>query len=90
MEIKVSLSIEDLYSDLTMTPAGSTLLFLANSSLIEFIATNCGISLITPQLSNRVKYVTAVIESATKNAKANVANAVFNSLESQISSFTRT
>ena len=90
MEIKVSMSIDDLYSDLTMTPAGSTLLFLANSSLIEFIATNCGISLITPQLSNRVKYVTAIIESATKNAKTNVANAVFNSLESKISSFTRT
>lgn len=89
MEIRVSLSIVDLYSDLTMTPAGSTILFLANSSLIEFIATNCGVNLITPQLSNRVKYVTAILESTAKNAKKNVENAVLDSFESKIASLTR-
>ena len=89
MEIRVNLQIKDLYSDLTMTPAGSALLFLANSSLIEFIATNCGVNLITPQLSNRVKYVTAVVASSAKNAKKNVENAVVDSFESMIASFTR-
>ena len=89
MEIRVQLQIKDLYSDLTMTPAGSALLFLANSSLIEFIATNCGVNLITPQLSNRVKYVTAIVSSSAKNAKKNVENAVVDSFESMIASFTR-
>ena len=89
MEIRVGLQIKDLYSDLTMTPAGSALLFLANSSLIEFIATNCGVNLITPQLSNRVKYVTAIVASSAKNAKKNVENAVVDSFESMIASFTR-
>lgn len=89
MEIRVNLQIKDLYSDLTMTPAGSALLFLANSSLIEFIATNCGVNLITPQLSNRVKYVTAIVASSAKNAKKNVENAVVDSFESMIASFTR-
>lgn len=89
MEIRVQLQIKDLYSDLTMTPAGSALLFLANSSLIEFIATNCGVNLITPQLSNRVKYVTAIVASSAKNAKKNVENAVVDSFESMIASFTR-
>ena len=89
MEIRVQLQIKDLYSDLTMTPAGSALLFLANSSLIEFIATNCGVNLITPQLSNRVKYVTAIVASSAKNAKKNVENAVVDSFESLIASFTR-
>lgn len=89
MEIRVQLQIKDLYSDLTMTPAGSALLFLANSSLIEFIATNCGVNMITPQLSNRVKYVTAIVASSAKNAKKNVENAVVDSFESMIASFTR-
>ena len=63
-EIKVTLNITDLYSDLTMAPAGDVVNFLANSSLVEYIATNCGVNLTTPQLQNRVKNVVTVIKQS--------------------------
>lgn len=61
-ECKVTLNITDLYSDLNITPAGDVIMFLANSSLIEYIATNCGVNLTTPQLKNRMTRVATVIK----------------------------
>lgn len=61
-ECKVTLNITDLYSDLNITPAGDVVLFLSNSSLIEYIATNCGVNLTTPQLKNRMTRVVTVIK----------------------------
>lgn len=63
-EMKVTLNIDDLYSDLTISPSGDIVKFLANSSLIEYIATNCGVNLTTPQLQNRVKQVTTVVKQS--------------------------
>lgn len=61
-ECKVTLNITDLYSDLTMSPSGDIIMFLSNSSLIEYIATNCGVNLTTPQLKNRMTRVATVIK----------------------------
>ena len=61
-ECKVTLNIIDLYSDLNITPSGDVILFLSNSSLIEYIATNCGVNLTTPQLKNRMTRVATVIK----------------------------
>lgn len=87
-EVKVTLSIDDLYSDLTMTPSGadSIILFLSNSSLIEYIATNCGVNLTVPQLSNRLKMITNAIDIAFDSAWDNVAQGARNSIENWVSS----
>ena len=61
-ECKVTLNITDLYSDLTISPSGDVIMFLSNSSLIEYIATNCGVNLTTPQLKNRMTRVATVIK----------------------------
>lgn len=54
-EVTVSLSIQDLYSDMALTPAGDPLMFANNSSLVEFLATSCGLDLVDPQISTKVK-----------------------------------
>lgn len=89
--MRVTLSIKDLYSDLSMTPAGanSLALFMANSSLIEYLATNCGVSLITPQLGNRVANFTVAIKQSFESIDDNVSMAIFGNLENLISSLTR-
>lgn len=87
-EIKVTLSIKDLYSDLTLTPTGDIILFLANSSLVEYIATNCGVNLVTPQLINRVKLISSVASAAFSSIPGNVENAIFGGLENLIMSMT--
>ena len=48
------LSITDLYSDMALTPANNPILFANNSSLVEFLATTCGLDLVAPQLSTKV------------------------------------
>ena len=85
--IKVTLNITDLYSDLSMTPAGvgSIQLFLNNSSLIEYISTNCGVNLTTPQLENRAKAVTVALSQAYSKVDDDVHHAVTESLEEWIS-----
>ena len=53
-EVTVNLSITDLYSDMALTPANNPILFANNSSLVEFLATTCGLDLVAPQLSTKV------------------------------------
>lgn len=64
-QIKVTMNIKDLYSDLTLTPSGitNTLLFLSNSSLIEYLATLCGINLTVPNLEKRVEFAVNLIKT---------------------------
>ena len=56
-EVKVTLNIIDLYSDLSMTPQGDASLFIANSSLIEYICTNCGIDFVNNDQASRASQV---------------------------------
>ena len=86
--IRVDFTIDDLYSDMSITPSGDITLFLANSSLIDFIASQCGISLVTPQLSNRIALATTIVKSAVVGAGDNVSNAILGGLENLIASIT--
>lgn len=61
-EVKVTINLVDLYSDLNITPSGNITLFLANSSLIEYIATSCGVNLVTPQLGKRIEKVVNTVK----------------------------
>ena len=90
LHVKVTLNITDLYSDLSMTPAGikSVQLFLNNSSLIEYISTNCGVNLTTPQLANRAKAVTMALSQAYSKVDDDVNHAVTASLEEWITGLT--
>ena len=86
--IRVTLNIEDLYSDLNITNTKDVILFLANSSLIEYIATTCGVNMITPQLSTRAKVLSSAAKSVFENFPGTVENAVFGGLENLIMSLT--
>ena len=62
-EVDVSLQITDMYSDLTMTdPVNSgintTLQFINNGSLIEFLAVNAGLDLTAPQIEKKWELLT--------------------------------
>ena len=54
-EMDVTVTIEDLYSDLMMSPQTDPLLFANNSSLVEYLASTCGLSLTAPQISEKTK-----------------------------------
>ena len=75
-EVTVTLSIADLYSDMALTPANDPLMFVNNSSLVEFLATTCGLDLVDPQLSTKVSNLwnnsTAFAKSIPKTAMGKV------------------
>ena len=50
----VTLEIQDLYPDIAMTPANDPFLFINNSSLIEYLATNCGLNLLESQFQTKI------------------------------------
>lgn len=55
MEITIRMQITDLYSDIALTPPNDIALFATNSSLIEFLATTCGLDIVQPKLGTKVK-----------------------------------
>lgn len=57
-EVDVTLNIADLYSDLSISSASSPINFINNSSLIEYLATTCGMSLTSPNF--KAKYMNIV------------------------------
>jgi hypothetical protein len=56
-EVRVSLGIKDLYSNLSVTQEQQIKLFFQNQSLIEFLATTCGVDLIKPDLAMKVDLI---------------------------------
>ena len=53
-EVTVTLGITDLYSDIALSPANNSVLFANNTSLVEFLATTCGLDLVEPQISKKI------------------------------------
>lgn len=53
-EVTVNLNITDLYSDIALSPANNPVLFANNTSLVEFLATTCGLDLVEPQISKKI------------------------------------
>ena len=87
-EVDVSLDIQDLYSDMAMSPANSPRLFVNNSSLVEFLATNCGLSLVSPQLSKKAQLIINATKEALADIPVNVSTTVTEKVDGMISLFT--
>ena len=83
-EVNVSFSITDLYSDLSMSPQENPLLFLNNSSMLEFLATMCGLDMVTPRLRMRADLVWNTVTNAVtdypKTVMAHIAESIDNLL----------
>ena len=71
-EVDVTLQIADLYSDLSMPPDDNPLLFVNNPSLIEFLATNCGLSLTTPNIAKKAGTLLNIYKNLPKDYIKNV------------------
>ena len=59
-----------------MTPASSPMLFVNNTSLIEYLANTCGLSLITPNLSKRFELIIDSLGAAIGDIPATVIGSV--------------
>ena len=83
-EWDISLSIQDLYSDLSLTPSNNPLLFLNNSSLIDYLSINCGLNSLEPRLSAKLKATLTNVKENVDEYIPNVMGKVTESLDSTI------
>lgn len=87
-ETVVNLDITDLYSDLSMTPSNDPVLFTQNSSLIEYLAINCGLDLVDCQFETKVKAFLNSFENFATDIPDNVVSKVGENVDNLIYSFT--
>lgn len=87
-EVDVTLEIADLYSDLSISPQSSPIMFVNNSSLIEFLATNCGLSLTTPNMKLRAEMTINTLAESAKGITNNISSGILEAIDNQITNFT--
>ena len=75
-EVEISLSFEDLYPNISISPANSAAEFLGNSALVEFIATNCGLSIANPNIAKKAEMLFNTLQNRFKDVPANISNTI--------------
>lgn len=86
-EVDVTLNITDLYSDLMMSPSNDPLKFANNSSLIEFLAVNCGMSLTAPNFKKKFEFIINNVEMMFEDVPATVLSTVQQKFHNLIDDF---
>lgn len=83
-EVDVTIQINDLYSDLMMSPSSSPTMFIENTSLVEYLATACGLDLTAPNLKLKWKTLIDVymgsVRDIPNNISAGINQAAYNAL----------
>ena len=87
-EIDVAFTITDLYSDLAMSPQENPILFLNNTSLIEYLANTCGMSLVAPKISTKIGMAINTIKSRLTDVPQNITNVFQENISYAIRSIT--
>jgi len=65
-EVKISMSIRDLYTNLMITSTTQPSLYFQNQGLIEFLAVTCGVDISTTHLMTKIQaFVNAYVTSVT-------------------------
>lgn len=86
-EVDVTVTITDLYSDLSMSPQSSPLLFVNNTSLVEYLATTCGLSLVTPNMRAKMDMTVNAIQNAFFDIDNTVMGGIAEAVDSFVLSF---
>lgn len=85
-EVDVSIDLKDLYSSMNMTPSSSPNLFVHNSSLVEYLAVNCGLDLTKPNLRTKLNFEVDTILSSFEDIGTNVKSKIEESFNQWITS----
>ena len=84
-EVRITLSIKDLYANMSMTSERDVMMFFQNQSLMEFLATTCGIDLVKPELKMKIdlirnlafNYFTELPRTVYENIATAIRNNIF-------------
>lgn len=85
-EVKVTLSLKDLYGQISLTPNSRPDLFLENYSLFHYLAVTCGVDITSPHLFERYKTLALLAVESFKDIPGNVYNTVWEALRNKVES----
>lgn len=83
-EVKVSMSVKDLYTNLMITPNSRPDLFFENQGLIEFLAVTCGVDLSKPQFATKIEAIFATIFNTVGDIPDNLARDIMQNIRRSI------
>lgn len=86
-EIRVNLSVRDLYSSLSIAPNTKPGLFFANSGLINWLAVTSGLDVTAPNFKEKWSAVLVVLTGRVVDIPGNIANSVLDSINNVIREF---
>lgn len=84
----VTLEVTDLYPDIALTPPSSPLVFINNSSLIEYLATKCGLNLLESQFSTKVNLLINGLGNQVKDTFNTISSTINERLDEILQSYT--
>lgn len=88
MGATVSLTIQDLYPDISMTPSSDPVTFVNNSSLIEYLATKCGLNLLESQFSTKIDLLINTLENFIPDKADSIVSSITERMDMIVQSLT--
>lgn len=83
-EVKVQLSIKDLYGNLMMTSNSQPGLFFENKGLMNWLAVTCGVDITTPNFSEKWSAILLTLLNSAVDMPSNTYNSVIEYLRENI------
>lgn len=83
-EVDVTLSIKDLYADLSMSSSRQPYHFMNNPSLVEYLATACGVSMLQPNYERKVDTIVQTVGNYFRDTPTTAMGDVKDQISSKI------
>lgn len=85
-QVKVSLTVKDLYSRLMLSPSNSPSLFFSNQGMIDFLGSTCGIDLSRPSIELKVKIAMSIFFNRVTDVPTNWYRSLVGSINNRVRS----
>lgn len=85
-QVKVSLTVKDLYSRLMLSPSNSPSLFFSNQGMIDFMGSICGVDLSRPAIELKVKIAMSIFFNRVTDVPTNWYRSLVGSINNRVRS----
>lgn len=85
-QVKVTLTVKDLYSQLMLSPSNSPSLFFSNQGMIDFLGATCGVDLSRPSIELKIKIAMAIFFNRITDIPSNWYRSLTGSINNRIRS----
>lgn len=86
-EIKISLGIKDMYSNLMITPSSEPALFFQNFGLIDFLTVTCGVDITKPQFKLQLDAILTTLTNTLTDIPTNFIRDSIEGIKTRVEKF---